>query len=428
MTHSSNSFGEELRGRRIAADLSLAELSDLVYYSKGQLSKVERDIKKPSRELARLCDAALSANGALISLASNHQPEVMATSTASDGAEVWLLPVPTDGQNWPLPISRRQAIGAGVLFVPGAHVSHGRKHGNRDDGSLPEIFRIIFDQYRCLGQRTYAGPLLPVMATQTHALLELSRATTSNTQRKLLLLAARYAEYVGWLAQEAGDNDAALRWTLYAADLGNRSGDPDLAAYGLVRHALVTLYNDDAQQTIEFARRAQEMAPPSRIRGLAAQREAQGHALAGDYDSCVRCLDRAQVMLSQEASGGDMPVIGTTNLSSPAEMIKGWCLYDLGRPRAAAEVIDAQLAMVPRDAVRTRVRYGARLALAHAAAGEVDHACQLTASLLDDDALIRSATIRKDLHALSRTLARHPKNPSVRDLAPRLGTTLQTEL
>ncbi|WP_197048843.1 helix-turn-helix domain-containing protein [Streptosporangium roseum] len=59
------SFGRELRRRRLAADLTLADLFGLVHYSKGQLSKVERGIKAPSRELARLCDVALDAGGRL---------------------------------------------------------------------------------------------------------------------------------------------------------------------------------------------------------------------------------------------------------------------------------------------------------------------------------------------------------------------------
>ncbi|MFE9701821.1 helix-turn-helix domain-containing protein [Streptomyces sp. NPDC005930] len=68
MPHPSTSFGEELRKRRLEAGLSLTDLSGLVPYSKAQLNKVERGIKAHSRDLARLCDAALGADGALIAL------------------------------------------------------------------------------------------------------------------------------------------------------------------------------------------------------------------------------------------------------------------------------------------------------------------------------------------------------------------------
>ena len=99
-------------------------------------------------------------------------------------------------------------------------------------------------------------------------------------------------------------------------------------------------------------------------------------------------------------------------------MIRGWCLHDLGRPNSAAEVIGRQLDQVPKRAVRSQVRYGVRRALACAAAGEVDQACQLTAELLDSALSIGSATVAVDLRKLARSLARHPLNESVRDLAP----------
>jgi transcriptional regulator with XRE-family HTH domain len=61
VVHQSIGFGEDLRRRRLEAGLTLTCLARLVHYSKGQLSKVERGIKMPSRDLARLCDVALDA-------------------------------------------------------------------------------------------------------------------------------------------------------------------------------------------------------------------------------------------------------------------------------------------------------------------------------------------------------------------------------
>jgi hypothetical protein len=117
-------------------------------------------------------------------------------------------------------------------------------------------------------------------------------------------------------------------------------------------------------------------------------------------------------------------VIGTTNLSDPAEMVTGWCQHDLGRPALAAETLGSQLARVPPDALRTLARYGVRQARAHASAGEIDEACALTARLLGAAAMVRSATIAADLRQLAATLHRHPRSPAVRRLAPELNTAL----
>jgi len=390
------SFGEELRRRRLTAGLSLSKLAESVHYSKGQLSKVERGIKAPSRELARLCDTALQAEGQLASLFS------------------------------PASTSRRQVLTAGVLTVPALCLVHPRVYVDADQADLAVMFGTLLDHYRDLGQGTDPNVLLPPLAAQANAVQEFAKITKGRDSHTLLILGSRYADYAGWIAQETGNDLTALRWTRRAADLADAARDPGFAAYGLVRHALVTMYGNDARQTTQLAERAQASGLPPRVRGLAAAREAQGHAIAADYDSAMKALDRASDLLGKSAADSGQPAIGTGNVTDLAEMTRGWCLYDLGRPAEAAGIIDRQLAAVPAHATRARTRYAARRALAHAAAGDIDHACQLTGGLLEDIRQVRSATIAKDLHALARTLGRHPRNPAVRELSPRLGMALHS--
>ncbi|MFG2075975.1 helix-turn-helix domain-containing protein [Nonomuraea maritima] len=417
-------FGRELRRRRLAADLTLTDLSRLVHYSKGQISKVERGIKAPSRELARLCDTALQAEGRLAALAWSPTPGHRQPQEDGDD-EVWLMQLPADGHNQFQPMSRRQAMATGAASLAGMSIGGSVNVPGAEHPALLATSRSLFDHYRRLGQAVDPGLLLPALIAQTHTLRGLSAHAGSNTRQRLLRLGSRYAEYVGWLVQETGNEAAALWWTQRAVDLAAAGGDHDLAAYGLVRQALVTLYQDDAAQTVGLARQAQNAGVPPRIRGLAAQREAQGHALAGDYESCMRALDRARALLSHHVPDPDVPVLGTTSLTDPAEMILGWCLYDLGRPVKAAEVMEVQLHQVSSQALRTRVRYGVRCALAHAAAGEIEQACTMANQLLSDAIGVRSATIAVDMRNLARVLGRHPRNRSVRNVTPNLSTTIQ---
>ncbi|MEV0279097.1 helix-turn-helix transcriptional regulator [Streptomyces sp. NPDC050610] len=62
-------FGDALRSRREAANLSLSGLAALTHYSKGYLSRVENGRRPAVRELALRCDVALDAEGELIALA-----------------------------------------------------------------------------------------------------------------------------------------------------------------------------------------------------------------------------------------------------------------------------------------------------------------------------------------------------------------------
>lgn len=397
-------FGGELRRRRLTAGLSLGDLARLVHYSKAQLSKVERGLKQPSRSLVMLCDGALGADGALAALAPRREPAPPGTRPPE--AEV---------------LSRRQMMAAGAASVVGLGVD---RLALADGSSLASVSRSLFDQYRRLGQSAPPSILLPALIAQTSTLCKMAARASARNRADLLILSSRYAEYVGWLAQENGDERSALRWTRRAVDLAAAGGDHGLSAYGLVREALITLYGQDAALTVALARRAQASSVPPRVLGLAAQREAQGHAIAGDHRSCMRSLDRAREHLPGSSHDG-LPVLGTTNLADPASMITGWCLYDLGRPRQAAEILDEQLAAVPPEATRTHVRYGLRRALAYAAAGEVDHACTLVRPLLSSVVTVGSATVAADLGTLSRIFTRHRGNPLVRDLSPELSTVQQ---
>ncbi|MCA1702330.1 MAG: hypothetical protein LC808_03290 [Actinobacteria bacterium] len=76
------------------------------------------------------------------------------------------------------------------------------------------------------------------------------------------------------------------------------------------------------------------------------------------------------------------------------------------------------------SARRFHARWGARRALAYAAAGEIDHACALGQDLLHDLALTDSATVRCDIRALARTLARWSTYSRVRQLYPELTAAL----
>ncbi|MFH8345301.1 helix-turn-helix domain-containing protein [Streptomyces sp. NPDC018045] len=67
-------FGDALRRLRREKEVSLRTLAQLVHYSKGYLSKIENGEKPPTGDVARRCDAALAADGALTRLLSARTP------------------------------------------------------------------------------------------------------------------------------------------------------------------------------------------------------------------------------------------------------------------------------------------------------------------------------------------------------------------
>jgi tetratricopeptide (TPR) repeat protein len=403
--------------------MSLGALAESVHYGKSYLSKIETGHKPAPSDLARRCDALLRAGGELASLAPAAPSRVDSDPADIDG-EVWVMAFDADGTGWFRPMRRREALAAGA----GSILSFGNgirgTAAARDEKSL-DVFRDLFAQMRRLGQVSSPATMLPLMITQTHAVRDLAARASSRTRDALLVLGAHYAEYTGWMAQESGNDKAALWWTDRAVEIAEVGGDHSLAGYALIRRALVALYREDSAQTVGLARLAQNRTLPPRIREQAARREAQGHALAGDFDACMRSLNESRSQFSSAASPVSPLTLGPTHLpDDPAAMITGWCLYDLGRTSEAAEVLDREIARLAPDAVRSRARYGVRCAMAYAASGEIEHACALTAALLDDVDAVDSATVALELRRLAHLLGRYRAHESVTRLIPRLTESL----
>ncbi|MEU6995887.1 helix-turn-helix transcriptional regulator [Streptomyces sp. NPDC046465] len=397
-------FGAELRRLREAAKKTLEAVSKEVNYSKGHLCKVERGDKKPSQVLARRCDAFFETGGRLEGM--------LDTPDSADAGRVQ---------------GRREVLATGVGSLVAAAMGAEQSGGPRAGQAtlLPtSLFHDQLQQMRMLGQTSAPTALLVPLGTQVTTITSMASQSSGATRLELLVIAARFAEYAGWMAQEAGHVTGALDWTAQAVELAQAGGDTNLADYALVRRALIALYDNDARETVALVQRARRNGVPPRIRGLATQRAAQGHALAGDERACLSELDRARSLLAHDDAVNDGPVLGPTHLADPVSMVTGWCLHDLGRHRQAAEILDRECLRIPPQAVRTRVRYGLRRALAHSASGEIEHACNAARELLTLADLAPSATMRADVRQLDRELGRFRSHPAVRELRPSLAHTM----
>ncbi|HEY0803867.1 MAG TPA: helix-turn-helix transcriptional regulator [Pseudonocardiaceae bacterium] len=413
-------FGAELRRRRQLAGLSLAQLATRVHYSKGQLSKVESGAQTAQPTLARLCDSALNANGELIALAitATHKDEPEDNDDPSTG--FWNMSLDPDGTGHFAPMPGRAADpGVGLSLAPGRQ--------SVDPAAAIALFETRFQATRQLGQLLSAALVLPPLIAETHTLRSLASNAPPESAAGLWRLVARYAEYAGWMSQETGNDQQALWWTRMAVRMAAYGGDESWRPFALMRHADVTLYADDGVGTIELARRAQaDPAATARIRGLAVQREAQGYALIGDRESCLRALDRSATLLSEAAHlSAATPVLGVWTTPDTTMMARGWCLVDLGRPAEAAALLERGIAAFANGTSRARALWAMRTALAQAGADEIERACEIVEWLATDLHQIGSATMRHDVRLLHREFRRRAGQPRVRELMPVLADLLR---
>lgn len=420
-------FGAELRRRRTEAGLSLGKLATLICFSKGHLSKIERGVKTPSHDLAQLCDSALNAGGQLSGLIS--APGRSADKAPFPEADVgtpWTLRMQAGGESDFGAFDPTALGGAGPATIVSWSLAPPLLESAETNAALP-YFRNLFDEFRRLGQLFGPAVVAQLCIAATSALRGMAHQARPAHRGVVLRLASRFAEYTGWMAQEAGSDAASLWWTEQAVQLAADGGDDELAAYALVRRAELALYTGDSTATVQLARLAGQQARSARIRGLAAQREAQGQALVGDREACRRALDRGAELTSGAAPPDDTdPVLGSVHLPDLTAFVAGWCLHDLGSPAEAVTLLGDGLDAIPAESRRARARYGARLALALANVGEIEQACAIAELVAAHVALIDSATIRADLLRLSRVLNRWPKNPTVRQTLPQLAIGLRT--
>lgn len=136
--------------------------------------------------------------------------------------------------------------------------------------------------------------------------------------------------------------------------------------------------------------------------------------------------DRVDVWVTSVADDGTtwFRMMDRRQALAAVAMVTGWCLYDLGRPKEAAEILDEEVARLPMTALRSRARYGVRRALAHVGAGEIEHACAPVDPLLETVDVVGSATVLTDVRRLARALSRFHANGSVRALSPKLTAAL----
>ncbi|SCD64054.1 Helix-turn-helix domain-containing protein [Streptomyces sp. BpilaLS-43] len=397
-------FGAELRRLRESSGMTIQQLADVVSYSRGHLSKIERGVNPPTRDLAQRCDSYFEADGRL--------------------RRAFMAEMESRGKR--RKPARRQVITTGIGSLIATRLVEGSRAVHVGGDELPPgaLFREQLRQMKQLGQSLPPTVMLPVLRSQASNVLTLASHTTGTSRAELLVTASRFAVHIGWVAQEGGDDTAALDATAEAVELARAGGDEHLADYALVRRALVAYYSGHATRTIALAQQAQRSAAPPRIRGLAAQREAQGYALAGDEGACLQALDRARDLLAVKEEVPDGTALGTTQLTDSVSMVTGWCMYDLGRPRQAAAALERECRRIAPHALNTRMRYGLRHALALAASGEGERSCETARELLGFMGTNPSATVRTDVRRLDREWSRFRGNAVVRGLRPALANVL----
>jgi tetratricopeptide (TPR) repeat protein len=293
------------------------------------------------------------------------------------------------------------------------------------DATMVDYFRDVMFQH--IRADNLMGPhhLVDVVRAQVELLDQVLTDARGDIRADLLYLGGRYNELTGWLYQDAGDTDNAMRYTDRAMDHALELGDACVAAYFLMRKANIAIdagRPDRALGLTEAALRDPKQVPP-RIRALLLGQRGRAHARLAEPAQCARALEQAQ----REAGRLDDASIGLASYCTPSyvAMEAASCWSQLGHFDNAIATYEVGLGSWPDGYRRDQGLCLARLAGSHAGREDVQSACEIGKRAIE---VVQTATSSRALQELQRLrvrLAPWRRDAGVSELSERIRTMIR---
>lgn len=439
-------FGMALRQLRTEAGLSLRALGQAAHYDFSRISRAERGEHLIDSRYVPALDAVLGTGG-LLGLLRSLAPDEPAAGPGPAVAPAGLMTLPAgrldtddgdsvtlqlrtpDGRTVRVSLSRRdlgKLLGGGAMraILPAGvadpdaaeRVSRLLRHPRRIDPKVLGYFHTLLAEHftadKMLGPRQLLGPVL----AQIQVLDELRRHTRPGTSEATLRLLAQYAEFVGWLHQDAGDTTAAMWWSDRASQCAQAVGDYQMVAYLMIRRSNIALADDDPVNVVDLAAAARKVpgAVSPKLHALAAQQEARGWALHHDADTFQDRLDLAAELLRAHPGDvdADAPVyLHYYDLSTLDEQsASGY--RACGHADTAVAILERQIRATPEHLHRDQGHQLAKLANTVLATADPDpeRAADLGLRCVNIARDTGSARIAGELASLDRSLMRRWRN------------------
>jgi tetratricopeptide (TPR) repeat protein len=198
----------------------------------------------------------------------------------------------------------------------------------------------------------------------------------------------------------------ALVWTNYSVDYAHEIGDSALMSYVLMRKSNILAETGEVGLGLglglaDAALRSPHTLTP-RLRAVIRRQRANALAMQGEPHACERELAHAATDVSEKHEESEN-FAGYCGLSY-VEMESGNCWIQLGQPQKAIAALERGLSHWPSQQGRDRALCLARLATAHALAGNADAASVSGAAALKRLAQTRSGRTLTQLYELRRQL------------------------
>jgi tetratricopeptide (TPR) repeat protein len=328
-----------VRRLRIDRGLTLGQLGRLVGYSGQHLGAVERGTGVPSELVVSACDAAVLANGRLVSM----------------------LPA----------VIREQAR---VRHQHEAARRPARQVCDQDD------LELITDRQRRLYHELSSAEMLVLVQAHVGLLVSLlDSAAPDSLRHRVASAAAEAAGFAAWLWYDLGDLYTMSHYYRQAALAVDESSNAGLRSYILGYQGLVARAQSQPEVALGFldeARQTAERSAADPTRSWLTVLTADALARVGRSREALAALDTARSLLAGQDSRTDEWMYDFDEGSLTVHA--GTCLLTVGRPESAAAAFTDALRLVPACCERRGAEIQLGLAAARLASGEVEEAQRLT--------------------------------------------------
>ncbi|MFV2019657.1 DNA-binding protein [Micromonospora sp. LOL_023] len=232
----------------------------------------------------------------------------------------------------------------------------------------------------------------------------------SSDGRLAFTAAAALTEMAGWMAHDAGRDQAAEQHFARSLDLGKLGNDRQLGMHILASMSHLAHYQGKPAAAIQYARRGSEALthgprlPELEARLLAMQ--ARGYAALRRPAKCTQLLIEAERVLEAEPAEKRSPWISHFDEGSLANEAAR-CLRQLGDLGQAERQAERVIELRPGDRTRSRAFGQLILATVLIAQGRPDEACAVAQEVLDATQQLGSYLVVQQLLDLKRSLEPH---------------------
>jgi len=265
-----------------------------------------------------------------------------------------------------------------------------------------------------MGSLCLTGPVQLQMPVVERA----CEVTRGADRAEMLRFACQFAEFGGWLFQDAGDLACAAHWTARALDYALELGDQRVIAYTLMRKAMIATESGSPAQGLGIANSALEYkdALTPRLRAVILRQRSYSHAALGEVIASARDSDAA---VAEAIAGIWQDEQDRAPYCTPtyAAMEAGASWLALGHPETAIPVLEQGRAeWADNSQVRDYALCVSRLAAAYAEAGELEHARVAAGEALALAQGLGSRRVAGRIGLVYRRLGRWRQDPAVATL------------